>query len=267
MAAIASPRPRVKLFLRRPVEAVQKPALPRKPVPLLDLGNVLASDCHVECQHNVAGSIIHRPQSSDPRELSESELQSLCPFHINGLRGWAVVTNVEDGDTLDIVKYVPLVELAQGHNYKYYSKRGVRSFIHTSHLDSGFFAKFRCRLLGIDAMEHNYPEGNYAKQLTIDLYRKLKGHIWVEFVSGDNVEKTDKYGRTLIRSYTDESKQEELTHYLLKFNDADAGIIVAENYDGGTKSDYAKGLKDRSEEETERMTDLLNKRLADFLQK
>lgn len=240
---------------------VTKKEKPKK-VPLSD--NVFSENVFSICELNSAGTVLHTPDTRDPRDLPTSALLSLCDFHLAGLKGWAVVTEVIDGDTVDIVFYVPLNELSVGHVFAKYTSTGVRSFIHTQNQESGFFAKLRCRFNECDTMEKNYPEGKFAKKLTIDLYRQRKGQVWVEFIDGPNVETKEKYGRTLIKLYTDNNGI-ELTDYLYKFNDQKNNILIVENYGGGTKSNHAKNLANRSVEDTEEMSKLLNERFDSFI--
>lgn len=233
----------------------------------VNLHDVYTNNPHVVCKRNTAGTVVYTPDTKDPRELPRDALQSLCKFHLAGIKGWATVTSVYDGDTIDLVMFIPLSEMAMGHNYKHYNKVGVRSFIHTSTIDTGFFAKLRCRFNGCDSMEKNYPEGDYAKKLTIDLYQRRKGHVWAELVYGNDIEDSDKFGRNLVRIYVDKDKKIELTKYLFNFNDPDNGIIVVEEYDGGKKSDYSKNLAKRSKQDTGKMKEILDSRLNDFILK
>ncbi len=223
-------------------------------------------DPHTICKNNITNQPIIIPHTDDPHQLDIKSLLSLTNFHINGFEGNGVVTEVIDGDTVFMVVYVPLKALANGHEYSFYSKKGVRSFIHTRFLNAGFFAKIKCRLLNIDAMEKNTPEGVFAKYLTIDLYQRLQGKIYFEFPNGVNIEDTDKYGRTLVRIYKDKSKTIEYTNYLFQFNNINNnGIIIAEKYDGGTKSEYAKNLEKRSEAEKDRVRKILDTQLIQIL--
>jgi len=231
----------------------------------IDLSNVFIKDCHDVCKQNDVDKPTFKPTSKDPRDLPESAIHSLCGFHINGLEGWAVVADVIDGDTIDVVMYVPLKALANGHEYKYYSKRGVRSFLHTQNLDAGFFPKIRCRFDGCDAMEKNTPEGMFARALTVDLYQRLNGHVWIKFVTGKNIEKSDKYGRNLVRVFNSEKLEIEYTRYLFNFNSEKEGIKIVEEYDGGTKSEYAKKLDQREEDETQKIMELLSTKLEQII--
>jgi hypothetical protein len=230
-----------------------------------DLYSVFPTNPDDICCNNIEGEIICSPKTRDPRELSEDQLQSLCKFKLSGLKGWAVVTDVIDGDTIDIVTFVNLGVMALGHKYKHYKRTGVRSFIHTKDKSDGFFAKLRCRFAGIDVMEHNYPEGDYAKKLTTDLYKQRQGHVWFEIAEEDNIEKKEKFGRNLVKLYTDETKRTDLTRYLYRFNEPENGILIVEDYYGKTKSEASKALETREEKETEQMKDVLDDKLHRFI--
>ena len=232
------------------------------------LTNVSPVDTHEICSRNTLGEPISISRSKNPHDLNNQQLYSLTELRINGFSGPAVVTDVIDGDTIHIVVYVPLRALAQGHSYKYYSKTGIRSFIHTRFPEAGFFTKISCRLMGIDAMEKNFPEGKFAKALTIDLYQR-NPKVWVEFPSGDNIEDADKFGRSLVTIYTDSTKKVNLNEYLFSYNNINDHkgnmIIIVEKYDGGKKSDYAKNLAKRSEKETEKTEKILNIQLEEIV--
>jgi hypothetical protein len=129
-------------------------------------------DKHAICKNNTLDRQSFIPRTNNPHDLPKEALHSLTNFQINGFSGPAVVTNVIDGDTIYIVVYVPLSALANGHEYSYYSKKGIRSFIHTRFMNAGFFAKVKCRISEIDAMEEGTVEGKFAKALTIDLYQR-----------------------------------------------------------------------------------------------
>jgi hypothetical protein len=214
------------------------------------------------CKLGVAGTILYNPDNNDPSKLPQAALDALCTFHISGLKGWAVVTDVIDGDTLDIVIYVPLNELALGHTYKRYTKTGVRSFIHTNNVTAGFFAKFRCRLKDQDSMEKLVVEGKFARDITKLFYQSINGRVWYEFSSDSNIEDKDKYGRTLVTLYSDETKKINYNEFLFQFNTKD--IVVVEKYGGGTKSQYSKSLASRDKAETARVKKILDAKLAKY---
>lgn len=214
------------------------------------------------CKKGVAGTVLYNPDHTDPSKMPKEALEALCPFQISGLKGWAVVTDVTDGDTLDIVIYVPLNELALGHSYKKYTKTGVRSFIHTKNFDSGFFAKFRTRLLGIDSSEHDTPEGKFATEVTRLFYNSISGRVWYEFTNDGNIEKRDKYGRTLVNLYADDSKKVNYNEFLFQFNTKN--IVVVEKYDGGTKSKYTKGLASRDKAAIAKVKKKLDIKLEEY---
>ena len=247
--AVTTPKPKAKPRKKKEKEE-------KIPSVFSEVKNVFDdNDLDGVCSLNTAGSVIYNPATDDARDLPKHALLSLCDFRLAGLKGWAVITNVVDGDTVDLVKYIPLDELSKGHKFAKHSKTGVRSFVHGN---GSFYAKLRCRFNGIDSMEHAHPEGQFAESITRELYRIRKGHVWVEFVEGANIETKEKYGRTLIKVYTDESKETELTDYLLKFNEeGDNGIKVAFSYNGSTKSAYAKSLEKRSATETKRVSEKL----------
>jgi len=230
------------------------------------LETVSQVDSHKICATNTLNQAIFTSRTENPHDLDDHALHSLTEFRINGFEGPGVVTDVIDGDTVNIVVYVPLRILAQGHSYKYYSKKGIRSFIHTRFLNAGFFTKIRCRILGIDAMESKFPEGKFAKALTIDLYQR-NPKVWVSFPSGDNIEDLDKFGRNLVTIYTNSSKKVNLNEYLFEYNikDKKHNITIVDKYDGGKKSDYAKNLPKRSESETEKIQQYLDTKLEEIV--
>jgi endonuclease YncB( thermonuclease family) len=240
------------------------------------LKDVFLDDPHELCKNNIAGQPICTPETKNPHKLTIVQISALASFHTNGFEGPGVVNSVIDGDTVYITVYVPLAALAKGHQYSYYSRKGVRSFIHTNYLEAGFFANIKCRHLGIDAMEKATPEGQFAKFLTIDLFQRNKGKVWFQFPNGLEIESFEKYGRTLVKIYADQTKRVDYTDYLLKFNNIpypNGGdsiikskyIIIAEKYDGGTKSDYSKNLTKRTEQEIETIKQILDAKLFEIV--
>lgn len=223
--------------------------------------SIFDANVHEICQHNELGKQTFIPKTENPHDLPVEAICSLTTFCINGFEGPAIVSDIIDGDTVNIIVYVPLAKLANGHQYHYYSKKGIRSFIHTHFMNAGFFTKLKCRLNGCDAMEKDTPEGKFAKELTIDLYKRIKGKVWVEFPQDDDIEDSDKYGRSLIKIYADKTKKVEYNNYLFQFNDEKNGIRVVEPYDGGKKSEYSKNLNKRSEKQTKLMEEKLKSHL------
>jgi hypothetical protein len=115
-------------------------------------------------------------------------------------------------------------------------------------------------------MEKDTPEGVFAKEATKAFYNSFKGNVWYEFNTGKNVEEKEKYGRTLVDLYSNEKKTVHLNKFLYQFNDSSKGVEIVYDYDGGTKSEYAKKLNQRSVKLTEKMQTLLDAKLEAFVE-
>jgi endonuclease YncB( thermonuclease family) len=185
-----------------------------------------------------------RDQSEDAKralveEPTNTELRQMCEFSLSGLVGKGRVTRVIDGDTIEMLLYVPLNNLCR----KRPSGRDkvARSPIHTKTDVSqiGFHTLVRCRLLGVDTAEKCTKLGKEAANYVEKLYATYNYRVFYRTY------KFDKYGRLLVNLYRNE-----------KMGDSDllnSQIIrdiphAAEKYNGGTKSDYMKNLVKKAKE-------------------
>lgn len=107
----------------------------------------------------------------------------------------------------------------------------------------------------------NSVEGKFARDITAEFYKSTK-KVWYEFVSDGDIEKKDKYGRTLVNLYADETKKVNYNEFLFQFNTKD--IIVVEKYGGGTKSEYSKSLGTRDSTKTAKIKKKLDAKLEAY---
>lgn len=165
-------------------------------------------------------------------------MDDLGIFHLSGLSGQSEVVRVIDGDTVEMLIYIPLKDLTRKIEYRGRGKaRSLKSAasVSSNSTDAGFHAKFICRLAGVDFAEHNTEQGCLGTKLMTDLYAKQNNLVY--FKTG----KFDKYGRLLIELFFDQDCTRSINrNYAGKTFDRYG--CIAESYSGSTKSGYMKTL-------------------------
>ena len=170
-------------------------------------------------------------------KIPEDVIDNLCHFHLSGLKGRGRVTRIIDADTIEMVIRVPLVGLTQKVEAEGRGRaRRLKAAAYTTSMDASFYAKFSCRLRGIDFAEHDTAQGMLAIKLMADLYIKYNNRVY--YTTG----KFDKYGRLLVDLYADKARSISINMYYDRRVFGDFGHIV-ESYFGKTKSDYMKNLQ------------------------
>ena len=203
------------------------------------------------CKLNVENSVLYAPNVDDVAKIPVTMIDALQPFSLSGLRTKARVVEVIDGDTIYCVLYLPLKFLFEPKYYQH-ERKSIEEKSSQKHMkqaallksskptskkiqEGGLFLKFDCRLLNMDAAEHDTQQGILATKLTKDLYESLGNIVYIDCYG------FDKYGRLLIDIYADESYSKYLNFYLIEHPDPKLGVL-AMKYDGQTKSDYMKNL-------------------------
>jgi endonuclease YncB( thermonuclease family) len=180
------------------------------------------------CFRGTAGTVIPAVDTVDVESLSPEQLSSLCVFSFAGIFSKAKVTHVIDGDTIDVVAYIPLMELGSARNIHRTTDVHTNILLSSNYHRAGFFAKIRLRVYGYDAIEHDKPEGQLATRLLTEKLNSLNNVIWCQFLGGE------KYGRSLAILYENEDRTGSLNNYLIE-KSRELGIRMAYPYTGGTK--------------------------------
>jgi endonuclease YncB( thermonuclease family) len=187
------------------------------------------------CFIGSAGTVIPAATSTDVASLTENQMEAMCSFTFAGLFVKGRIDNVTDGDTFDIVFFVPISVLGRARAI------GVKGAPQTSVIptagyeQTGFFAKVSIRMYGYDAAEKDTDAGKLAKRLMEEKFRSLGGIVWCQFI--EITVGTDKYGRTLSVLYEDEKKQRLLNDYLLEMEKVHK-VKMVNPYLGGTKKQF-----------------------------
>lgn len=187
------------------------------------------------CFIGTAGSVIAASTTTDVSALTQQQLDSMCTFTFAGLFVKARVDRVIDGDTFEIVFYVPLVLLGRARGIG--DKGAPRtSMIPTrGYEQTGFFTKVMVRMYGYDAAEKDTEAGKLAKQLMEEKFRSLGGIVWCQFIETNIA--NDKYGRTLVVMYGDENRTQSVNDYLLSM-ESKHNIKMVYPYLGGKKESF-----------------------------
>lgn len=169
-------------------------------------------------------------------QVSDETLKYMTTFQISGLEGLGKVTRVIDGDTIEMLLYVPLASLmkrteAVGRGYN----KTYKAAAYTKDINAGFFSLFTCRLSGVDFAEHNTVQGLFGIKLMTDLYDRYDNKVYYR------TSVPDKYGRLLITLYSDPYLRENINTVYADYTHPQFGRFV-EAYSGKTKSDYMKNL-------------------------
>lgn len=167
------------------------------------------------CDINTAGTSLFIPQTDDVEDVPNEIINKMCVFELNGLKGKAKVTEILDADTINILFFVKISELITEREKGRAKGRGAdkkkETFVPviSKHLNAGFFTLFNCRLLGIDAAEHDTINGQLATLLLEDYFETLNDIIYVK------VSDFDKYGRMMPLIYSDKTYKNLINDKLL----------------------------------------------------
>jgi len=155
-------------------------------------------------------------------KLPFNELENLGEFSLFGLRGHCRIVDVIDGDTFSVALFVPFVFLTEKRS------NDQASIIPYGSME-GFFSRWRCRLMGVDAIEIHDPKtqrkGQEAKNFVINIFEQH--HKVMEFQALG----FDKYGRLLIELFLRDGRN--IVDELVKHRD------LFNVYEGKTKCGFA----------------------------
>lgn len=175
------------------------------------------NDDHL-CQLGVAGSVLHTPISDDVADVPLEIMSSMCPFELLGLSGKARVTEIQDGDTLNVLFNVRISELTRTRLKN--RKTEARTPVLTRQLDASFMAIFCLRLNGIDMAEHDTAAGQFATLLLKDYIARHNNIVYIRII------KYEKYGRLLCSIYIDPEMTQLINGKLLNVNVSELSKIV-----------------------------------------
>jgi len=185
------------------------------------------------CFLGMAGTVIPPAQTTNVAELPLELIDKMCRFSFAGLFVKGRSVYVVDGDTLDVIIFVPLVVLGSARAIGKNTQVGI---LPTPGFEkTGFFAKIRIRMYGFDSAEKNTEAGQLAKRLFEEKLQSLGGIVWCQFIETTIAE--EKYDRILAVLYEDEKKTRLLNDYLLK-QEAAVGVKMVFPYLGGTKKKF-----------------------------
>jgi len=163
-------------------------------------------------------------RSDDIEDISDKELSLLTEFSLMHLKAKAKVLTVIDGDTISAAVYIPMDFLSQQRS----SKNSNYCFALPYRSNTGFLARFRCRLYGIDTAEKNTSGGVEIKNKLIELCHKTNNIVYIQFFD------TDKYGRHLIRMFSDSKYQKSINNELMSHSN------MTNEYYGGKKETFTE---------------------------
>jgi endonuclease YncB( thermonuclease family) len=174
--------------------------------------------------------------------ITDEEVSSISRFSLQNFKGKVKVTDIIDGDTVEVLIYFPLINLVQPRDIvkNNVHKLGSSGLIKEKDKNSGFFTKFLVRLNGLDAFEKQTDKGKAAKEA---LKTKLSEFGMYCFMEAEGFE---KYGRVLATLYEPHLtrsgelvRKVSINQFLMNYKHPVHGS-VAYAYSGGTKSDEAK---------------------------
>lgn len=207
----------------RPISPVSKP---KKKTFFESVTNFFSRSNNQTCEIGTAGTALFVPNTDDVEDIPDNVISSMCIFELANLEGKAKIVNIKDGDTVDLLFYVKLSDLAK-ERLKGRDKKN-RVPVVTQHTHTGFFSVFSCRFYGIDAAEHNTAQGQLNTILLEDYLLKLNKIVYIK------IRKFDKYGRMMADLYSDKEFKDLINTKLV-------GVNVPELYkilkDQGIKSD------------------------------
>ncbi len=170
------------------------------------------------CRRDSVGTTLFAPQTDDVEDIPANIISTMCPFEMDNLSGKARVIKVLDADTIEILFFVRISELAQERGKGRARGRGdekkkeMKVPVISSHHQSGFFSLFKCRFYGVDAAEHNTMQGQLATLLLEDYLESLNNIIYVKVL------KFDKFGRLLIKLYSDKGYRNFINNKICELN-------------------------------------------------
>lgn len=162
--------------------------------------NVTGLPSEVDCYYHVNNHALYTS-----KDIPSLAVHSFCKGKVR-----ATIFHIVDGDTVDASVFIPFSSL--------------KCVIGESG-QGGFLTSVRCRLLGIDAAEHNTDKGRVAITYITKLLSEVNFQVEIEFG------KPDKYGRALATIYAGNLN---VNQALLDYSDDIVGKI-ANPYDGKTK--------------------------------
>lgn len=187
-----------------------------------------ASERSQICFINTINIINERDVSS----LTNDHINSICKFTFAGLFVKGKICNVIDGDTFDVICFIPIESLSRSRAIADDNIRTPAIPIDGYH-KGGFFTKITIRMYGYDSEEKNFEAGQLAKRLMEEKFNSINNIVWCQFITTAD----DKYGRTLSVLYEDEQKTKLLNDYLLKQEEIHNTKMVYP-YVGGTKKSF-----------------------------
>jgi len=172
------------------------------------------------------GDRVSPVRTTDVAKLPEETLSKVCRFSFGGLFTKGRVVRVIDGDTLDLVIFVPFSILSS-------TREGKVGALPTKGSEKGgFFTQVRVRMYGYDSAEKNTEAGLQAKQLFEEKIDSLGGIVWCQFIDAN-----EKYDRSLAVLYEDKEKTRLLNDFLFRQEQMTNTKMVFP-YLGGTKKKF-----------------------------
>ena len=190
-----------------------------------------ASRISALCFSNYAGTIIPPTNNTDVSLISKDSIDRLCKFSFSGHFLKAKVVKVVDGDTLDIIIYMPLTILGCAKNLDGEIK--TSALVSTGFENVGFFSIVTIRLYGYDAAEKDTEPGKIAKKLLTEKLTLLNNIIWCRFI--ERTVAVEKYGRQLAVIFEDVEQKRCLNCYLYDKQQEPGIPMLVAPYTGGTK--------------------------------
>lgn len=172
----------------------------------------------------------------DLESIPDAVVNQMCDFHFEGTSGMGKITRVIDGDSMNMLVQIHLESLSQGRRVKGpWGRESIKFPVLFEGPPPSIYIKLTVRLSGVDAAEHDTPQGVLAKVLMEDLF--ALSHNMVKY----HILKPDKYGRTLVELYGGVNYTCHLNNILKEFEFGRLGHI-AEEYRGEKKSEYMRSL-------------------------
>lgn len=147
---------------------------------------------------------------SSQTNVKKIDFDSIAEFSLLGLKGICKTLYVYDGDTFNLGIVLPLDFLRQVQPRRISNMYINQAVAHVSDSNVTTALKIRCRFAGIDAVEMGTSGGPKAKEILESIFNKYNNILRYICLG------TDKYGRYLVRLYTDEDMREDLAHYLVR---------------------------------------------------
>lgn len=161
--------------------------------------------------------------TDDIEKIPEETLHNLNEFSLMGMNLKARILDIIDGDTVSLAVFIPLLPLSQmniGRSGRY------RCSALPFQKSSGFVARLRCRLQGIDTVEKNTEKGLLIRETLIKICNQTKNIVHVQFYE------PDKYGRHLVRLYSFANSKRSINEELLEHKE------MTNVYHGGKKESF-----------------------------